>query len=315
MICASPKPSQTWPMLLAIVLAIVRLHVDDDETAAGLEDAARLRPGRAPDRARGAAPAPAARRRPRRRRRAALRACPAADSTWSTGRARSAAASIAAEASTPMTRRTNGATSAETCAGAAAEIGDDPVGIEQAEQRLGRHGRAEQLVAQPAPLAGRAGEEGLRGGATGVEDAGQAPGVRRGGGRRSRPGRGRPATAPWPNPAATARVHGVEPARRLAARGHPAAVRQRLQVPADGRLRQPQDLAQLRDGELVRLEHGQDAHAGGVREDGELVEDGSSHSGSGIRAGETHPSSRMEEYTAASLPVDPESRAAPADQP
>ena len=168
--------------------------------------------------------------------------------------------------------------------GAAAEVGHDPVGIEEPEQRLGRRGRAEQLVAEAAPLAGRAGEERLRGGAPGLEDAGQAPRVRRGAGRRADL-----AADDLPQPLRRIRqrrgVHGIEPAGRLAAGGHPAAVRQRLEVAADGRLRQPQHLAQLRDGELVRLEHGEDAHAGGVREDGELVEDGSGHSGSGIRAG------------------------------
>ena len=69
-------------------------------------------------------------------------------------------------------------------AGAAAEVGDDPVGIEQAEHRLGRRGGAEQLVAEAIPLAGGAGEERLRGRAARVEHAGQAPGV----GRRGGPG-------------------------------------------------------------------------------------------------------------------------------
>jgi hypothetical protein len=180
--------------------------------------------------------------------------------------------------------------------GPAAEIGDDPAGIEQAEHRLGRRGRAEQLVAEAAPLAGSAGEERLRGGAPGVEHAGQAASVRRS------PGRGSDlASHDLPQPLGRIRqrrsVHGVEPARRLAPRRHPAAVGQGLQVPADGRLRQPKHLAQLRNGQLVRFQHRQDAHTGGVREHGELVEDGSGHSRSGIGAGVTHPSSRMKEYT------------------
>ena len=239
-------------MLLAIVLAIVRQHVDDEEAAAGLEDAGRL--GERPRRIGHVMQHQHEQRRgrPRRRRSAALRARPAA-ARRAAGDDASAAASIAADASTPMTRRDERRDQRGDVAGAAAEIGDDPVGIEQAEHALAGVDGAEELVAQAVPLAGRAGEERLRGGAPSVEHAGQRrasaapPGP-------SRPGRGRPARA-LRRLGQRRGIHGVEAAGALAARGHPAAVRQRLQVPADGRLRQPQHLAQLGDRQLVRFEH------------------------------------------------------------
>ena len=50
--------------------------------------------------------------------------------------------------------------------------------------------------------------------------------------------------------------HFVQVARPLGARGDPAAVAQRLQVPAHRRLRELHDGAQLRDGQLVAIEEG-----------------------------------------------------------
>ena len=74
-----------------------------------------------------------------------------------------AACSIAAEASTAITRATNGASAALTWPGAAAEVADDPRRRRaSAGERREVEAIAEQLVAQPIPLAGRRGEELLR---------------------------------------------------------------------------------------------------------------------------------------------------------
>ena len=56
--------------------------------------------------------------------------------------------------------------------------------------------------------------------------------------------------------------------------GNPAAVDQRLEVPADGGLRQLHDGAQLGDRQLVAVEQQQQAAARGVGERREVVEDG-----------------------------------------
>src|SRR4051794_3138694 len=67
---------------------------------------------------------------------------------------------------------------------------------------------------------------------------------------------------------------GVIPARAVTPRAHPLRIRQRLQVPADGRLRQLDDGAELRHGQLLPFEDQQHPSAGRVRERGEVVKDG-----------------------------------------
>ena len=66
----------------------------------------------------------------------------------------------------------------------------------------------------------------------------------------------------------------VVAAGAVAPRRHPAGVRQRLQVPADRRLRQLQHRAELRHRQLVPLEDEQHAAARRVRERRQVVEDG-----------------------------------------
>ena len=68
--------------------------------------------------------------------------------------------------------------------------------------------------------------------------------------------------------------HRVEAAGAVAPRRHPAVVGQRLQVAADGRLRQLQDAAQLGHGQLVPLEQQQHPAARRVGQRGQVVEDG-----------------------------------------
>ena len=146
--------------------------------------------------------------------------------------------------------------------------------IEQRRQRVQRRGAAEQLPAQPIPLPRGRGEKLLR--------------------LASAAGRGRPLSrrASWsapgvagdllaqqrPQPArvrvALVQRQRVVAAGAVAARRHPARVRQRLQVPADRRLRQLQHRAQLRDRQLVPLEDEQHPAAGRIRQRREVVENG-----------------------------------------
>ena len=120
---------------------------------------------------------------------------------------------------------------------------------------------AEQILAKPIPLARRRGEELLR----------LRPAPRRA--RRAaaaRPARGRRAgnllADERPQPLARrvqlVAAHAVEPARAVAPRRHPVVVGQRLQVPADARLRHLQHRAQLRHRQLVLLEQQQHRGSG-----------------------------------------------------
>ena len=196
-----------------------------------------------------------------------------------------------------MTRRDERRHQRRDVAGAAAEVGDDPVGIEQAEQRLGR--RRRRRTARRAggptrpprrrrrPATWRAGHRAREPGA-GRPRPPPAP---------TRPDRARPARALWPSPAATPRprcTRRLVASRREVTQPPSASVfRWRLTVDCGSR-------STSHSSETVSscvLEHGQDAYANGVREHGELVEDGSGH---GVHAGfdrNAYPSSRMKEYT------------------
>ena len=236
--------------LLAVVLAIVRLHVDDDEAAAGLEDA----PASASARAGSGTwcrTSTSSTRSIRRRRSAAPRASPAA------GRRARARAPRPRRASPPTRRRRSpGGRTAPPATRRARRRSRGrrrPSRVEEPEQRLGRRGTRRTARRAGVPLAGapakKACEAALRSSRTRA--------------------RRRASCAPRPAPSdlaaddlpqapaesGSAAASTVQPAGRLAARGHPAAVGQRLQVPADGRLRQLQHVAQLRDGQLVALEH------------------------------------------------------------
>ncbi len=65
----------------------------------------------------------------------------------------------------------------------------------------------------------------------------------------------------------------VVAAGAVAPRGDPAGIRQRLEMAADGGLRQLQHGAQLADGQLVALEHQQHPAPGRVGKRREVVED------------------------------------------
>ena len=77
----------------------------------------------------------------------------------------------------------------------------------------------------------------------------------------------------------------VEPARPLTPRRHPAGVEQRLQMPADGGLRELNDVAKLGYGEFPAFKDGEHANAYRVGKDSELINDG-----------RIHPFNRMKEY-------------------
>ena len=160
------KPEPDVAHLLLILGAIVRQHVDDAARARPrLQRRARIRAARAPDRARGAAPAPSSRRRAARRRSAALRACRCRNSTPSTARQpRRAAFSMSASRPRRSPRATCGATSALTCPVPQPRSPTTQRRIEQAEQRVQMKRVAEQLLAQMIPLPRRGREEllGLR---------------------------------------------------------------------------------------------------------------------------------------------------------
>ena len=167
-------------------------------------------------------------------------------------------------------------------AGPASEIADDPPIVHQRRQRLQVRRAAEQLLAQLVPLPRRRLEELLRLRLAPRQDALQAPRILIGpGGRahllaqqRPQPSRGR---------LALVERQRVVPAGAVAPRRHPVGVRQRLQVPADGGLRQLEDRAQLRHRQLVALEEQQHPAARRIRERGQVVEDRAGQHGLSIR--------------------------------
>ena len=175
---------------------------------------------------------------------------------------------------------------------------------------------AEQLVPQPVPLPGGGGEELPRGRAPGGERRLQAALVlgRRGRGpellphQLPQPAGGAVHARPRPLPGVRIGVrartrarpgHGVEVARAFGPGGHPAGVRQGLEVPADRRLGELQHTTELGDGQLVPVQQQQRAAARGLGERAQLVEDRRR------RAGGDHSSSRMEGY------IDPDGRSSP----
>jgi hypothetical protein len=157
--------------------------------------------------------------------------------------------------------------------GAAAEITHDPIRIEEAEHRRMVERLAEQVGAKLVPLTRRRGEELLRLGTPLGEHPFEAAGVL----LRAR-GIGDLVAHDLPE-ALSAVVHAfaeapVEAARAFGASGHPAAIGERLQVPADGRLRDLHHRADLGDRQLLPLEQQEDAAPGQVSQDGQVREDG-----------------------------------------
>ena len=273
---SSRKPEPDVAHLLPVAVAIVRQHVDDDDAAAGLEHARHLGRARAPAPARGAAPASASPRRAARRRSAALRARRGAGRRCRSRCSRfCAACSIAADASTAMTRATNGASAALTWP--VPQPRSPTVQSASAKRRERRQVKAiaEQLVAQPIPLAGRRGEELLRLRPPLGERRLQAALILRGRGRRAdllpheQP---EAAGAPASRSVARSSCRSGSCPRRARAIQPPSS--QRLQVPADGRLRQLHDAAELGHRQLVPVEQQQHAAPRRVGERGEMVEDG-----------------------------------------
>ena len=140
--------------------------------------------------------------------------------------------------------------------GAAAEIADGPVLLREGRQRREVKAIAEQIVADAIPLAGRRGEELLRLGAPLGERRLQPPLILRRGRRRSDLLAHQQPQPPRRGIEILAR-HRVEVAGAFGARRHPAAVGQRLEVPADRGLRQLDDAAQLGHRQLVPIEQQQ----------------------------------------------------------
>ena len=132
---------------------------------------------------------------------------------------------------------------------------------------------AEQLVAQPIPLSGRRREEFLRFRAPLGENRLDAALVLRGGRCRTDLFANERPEPPGGRIEVVAR-HRVEIARAFGARRNPAGVGEGLQMPADRRLRELHDAAQLRHGQLVPVEQQQNAAARRIGERGEVIEDG-----------------------------------------
>ncbi len=153
----------------------------------------------------------------------------------------------------------------------AAEVADDPALVRQGDERLRAHAMAEQLAPQPIPLVRRGREERLGLGAPPIEDAPEPPLVLL---RAGCPGHLIPDDRPQTARALVRPVtgHAVVAAGPVPPRHHPPAVGQRLEVPADGGLRQLQYCADLRHRELVPLDAHEHAHADRVREDSQVVE-------------------------------------------
>ena len=171
-----------------------------------------------------------------------------------------------------------------------AQIADDPMIVNEAEQRLEVEGRTEQLLPQAVPLPGRGREELLRFRPPLGEHALQAVVILRGGTRAAHL-----FAHEQPQPAGR-RVeafprHRVEPARALRTRRDPPGVGQRLEVPADRGLRQLQHGAQLGDRQLMRLEQQEQPVTRDVGQCREVVEDGGALSQSVNPDGRIHAAS------------------------
>ena len=258
LICSGSKPEPDVSHLLAVLLAVVAQHVDDQQPPARPQRARRLAQHRAPARRRGAAPGTRRRRRARRRRSAAARARPAA----------------------PRRRRSAPGAGAPPSAWRASCRPRSPG--RRTARRSRRSGRcrsrgrrrpSRRRAARPAPR-GRSGRRTSRGGGdptgrrrrrrTPASGSGAAPGSRPGADRRAR----RRASARSARAAApTAGAPAARAPRRRGGRGGwcppgravTQLVGEQLQVAADRRLRQLQHGAQLGDRQLGLLDHAQDA--------------------------------------------------------
>ena len=131
---------------------------------------------------------------------------------------------------------------------------------------------SEEILAQAVPLTGGGREELLRLALAAAEHAAEPSGVLIGAGgqahllaqqRPEPPRRGPAVVERQACSSGSCRRGATRPIRRPS---------KRLQVAADRRLRQLQDGAELRDRELVALEHQQHAAAGGVGQSGQVVE-------------------------------------------
>ena len=269
MICSSPKPSQTWPICWRYSSRSCGSMSHDHEPAARLQHARRFAPARAAGSGTWCSTSISV---------AASSSASAIGSASSSPRRTSTFAHVAQPAARRLqhlrrcdrrrsTRATNGASAARDLPGAAAEIADDPA-LDRAAPgsacRWTTRGRTAPRAAGPT-----ARPPTRRTPATCVCRRASTPFRRR---------------ASWSAPAVGAdllaqqrpqpprrRVALVErqrvvAARAVAARRDPAGVRQRLQVPADGGLRQLQHGAELRHRQLVPLEQQQHPAAGRIRE-------------------------------------------------
>ena len=186
--------------------------------------------------------------------------------------------------------------------GSTAKVADDPARIGERRQRREMKTVAEQIVAEAIPLAGRRGEKLLRPGPPLGQDALQALLIL------NRLGRGadllaheqpeppcgglegvvvRCAVSVRPRdscPLQSCRLrlrslagHRIEVTGAFPSSRDPLAVRQRLQMTADRRLRQLHHGTQLRDRHLLPFEEKQNAVPGGIRESGQVFENWVAH--------------------------------------
>ena len=150
-------------------------------------------------------------------------------------------------------------------AGAAAEVDGGRARRQQAEQRLGDEGLAEQLAPQLVPVAADPPEERAAVHLARGQHLGK-PGVvllERGGGAQVLPAH--PPELAHVGAERRAR-HAVEALRALGALGDPALLEERLQVPAHGALRQLHGARQFAHAELLALEEPEDPQAREVAE-------------------------------------------------
>ena len=266
------------PHLLPVLLAIVRQHVAEEQPAARLQHPRRFRSA-APDPARGAARAAASRRRARRPRSAAPRARRA-------GRRRSAGRAAAAArpaASRPSDRRRSRARQTA-----------------RAPPRSGRcrsRGRRRSSARRAAPAARAGARRAPKSSSRSwshcpAADAKNSCDLRLPPAEHALAAAARPDRRPaWRSTcsrssdqsrrvgaSALVERERVVAARAVAPRRRPSsASEQRLQVPADGGLRQLQHGAQLRHRQLVPLEQEQHPAPRRVGQRGQVVEDCSFH--------------------------------------
>ncbi len=159
---------------------------------------------------------------------------------------------------------------------ATAEVTDDQRRIDETEHGPQEELVAEQLAAKPIPSARRRREELLRLRPTPAQHAPQPTLVLLG---TSRGGHLLGDERPQPASAGIEVVdrHAVEAARAVAPRRHPPIVGQRLQMPADGRLRHLEHRAELGHRQFVLFEQQQHAAARRIRQRRHVVQNGCDH--------------------------------------